>query len=369
MAGADPVALLDARLAGRRLTAEDALGLATLAPLAELGAAARELRYRIRPRRDVGYIVNTNINYTNVCITRCTFCSFQRWPGAEGGYVLGADEVLARIERARKLGATQVLLQGGHHPRLGLAYFEALLSAIRDRAPSIHVHALSAPEVAHLSRTTGLDPTHLLERLAAAGLSTMPGGGAEVLSDGVRRRISPTKCSADEWIAIHRAAHGLGIRSSATMMFGTAEDDWSARVEHLIRLRALQDETGGFTAFIAWAYQPPDAAAASAAGILDPVAPGNRSTQEYLRVVALARLVLDNVATIQASPLTQAPGVVQLALDGGADDLGNVLLEEHVVGAAGVRPWLDEVGAIRLITEAGYTARRRDTYYRDDPLR
>jgi cyclic dehypoxanthinyl futalosine synthase len=292
------------------------------------------------------------VNYTNVCVTRCRFCSFYRLPGHAEGYVLEPDEVVRRVNAAVARGATQVLLQGGHHPRLELAYFEDLFRAVRARTP-VHLHGLSAPEVHHLARIERRPVRDVLERLAAAGLETLPGGGAEVLSDAVRDVEAPLKCTADEWVEVHRTAHRLGIRSSATMMFGMEGDRWEHRVEHLARLRALQDETGGFTAFIAWTFQP--------AGNRTP--PGERSAMSYLRLVALARLFLDNVGTIQASPLTQPQGVVQLALEGGADDFGNILLEEHVVAAAGVELRVTEAIARRAIEEMGYAPRLRDTYY------
>jgi len=347
------VHILSEARSGRRIAPEEALLLAVGADFHDLAAAARDARARRHPGRDVTYIVNTNINYTNVCVTRCRFCSFYRLPGHDEGYVLDPAEVVRRALDARARGATQVLLQGGHHPRLGIEHFEDLIRAVRERT-GLHLHALSAPEVHHLARIRRRPVGDVLRRLRAAGLDTLPGGGAEVLADEVRAAESPRKCTADEWIEVHRVAHGLGIRSSATMMFGLEEDRWRHRVDHLARLRALQDETAGFTAFIAWTYQPRGNLAR----------PGERSAMTYLRLVALARLFLDNVGTIQASPLTQPPGVVQLALDGGADDFGNVLLEEHVVAAAGVELRVTEALARRTIAEAGYRPVRRDTYYR-----
>ncbi len=347
--------LLAAAGRGERLGPAETLRLAREADLHDLLSTAGEARFRRHPERVVTYIVNTNVNYTNVCVTRCDFCAFYRAPGHEEGYVLDASEVVRRVRAAESAGATQLLLQGGHHPRLGLEYFEGLFRAVREET-RVHLHGLSAPEVLHLSRVAKRPVEDVLARLAAAGLQTLPGGGAEVLADEVRRAVSPLKCTADEWTRVHEVAHGLGVRSSATMMFGTVADDWEHRVEHLERLRTLQDRTGGFTAFVAWTYQPSEGM----------VAGGRRSPATYLRLVALARLHLDNVATIQASPLTQTPGVVQLALDAGADDYGNVLLEEHVVHAAGVELRATEAKARREIEEAGYEPVRRDTLYRKE---
>lgn len=340
---------------GAPLDREDVRWLLTDAPLLELAALASARRDELHPDRVGTYIVNANVNYTNVCVTRCGFCSFYRLPGDAEAYVLEPAEVVRRVREAEAQGATQVLLQGGHHPRLGLEYFVELLSALR-RETGAWVHALSAPEVLHLSRVARRPIEEVLLALREAGLQTLPGGGAELLVDRVRRAISPLKAKTARWLQVHETAHRLGIRSSATMMFGTGVDGPDDVVEHLLALRDLQARTGGFTAFIAWTYQPGDA----------PVAARDVSVTEYLRVVATARLTLDRVGTIQASPLTQGPEVAGLALEFGADDVGNVLLEEHVVAAAGRERTLTEAAAREVISRAGLTPRRRDTLYRLD---
>lgn len=348
--------LLASRLErGAPLERDDARWLLTGAPLLELASLAAAQRDRLHPDRVGTYIVNANVNYTNVCVTKCGFCSFYRLPGDEEGYVLDAAEVVRRVREAEAQGATQVLLQGGHHPRLGLDYFIELLSALR-RETTAWVHALSAPEVLHLSRVARRPVEDVLVALREAGLQTLPGGGAELLVDRVRRAISPLKAKTSEWLRVHEAAHRLGIRSSATMMFGTAADGPDDIVDHLLALRDLHARTGGFTAFIAWTYQPGEA----------PTPARQVTLAEYLRVVATARLVLDGVGTIQASPLTQGPDGAGLALEFGADDVGNVLLEEHVVAAAGCERTLTEALAREVITSAGLTPRRRDTLYRLD---
>lgn len=348
--------VLERARAGARLDEAEALLLLREAPLGTLGELATRARERLRPGPHATYIVNTNVNYTNVCVTKCGFCSFYRLPGDAEGYVLDADEVVRRVRAAEARGATQLLLQGGHHPRLRLDYILDIIRRVRAET-GVWVHALSAPEVAHFARVEKQSVEWVLRQLQAAGLQTLPGGGAELLDDEVRRAISPLKLRTAGWLEVHEAAHRLGIRSSATLMFGTAHDRDEHIVRHLGRLRALQDRTGGFTAFIAWTYQrgqaPTDGREVSAA--------------EYLRVLAVSRLFLDNVAVVQASPLTRGPDLAALALEHGADDLGNVLLEEHVVASAGCEATLDEAQARALIGSAGFAPRRRDTLYRLQP--
>lgn len=338
---------------GARIDEAEALLLLRHAPLPTLAELATRARERLRPGAWASYIVNTNVNYTNVCVTRCGFCSFYRPPGHPEGYLLEHEEVLRRVREAQARGATQVLLQGGHHPRLRLEWLLELLRRLRAET-GVWVHALSAPEVAHLARVEKQPLERVLVRLREAGLQTLPGGGAELLDDEVRRAISPLKLETAGWLRVHEAAHRLGIRSSATLMFGTAHDRDEHIVRHLGRLRALQDRTGGFTAFIAWTYQQGPA----------PIPARAVEAAEYLRVLALARVFLDDVAVVQASPLTRGPSLAGLALEHGADDLGNVLLEEHVVASAGCQATLDEARARALIREAGLEPRRRDTLYR-----
>ncbi|MCO5170645.1 MAG: CofH family radical SAM protein [Planctomycetes bacterium] len=331
---------------------EDARFLLTEAPLIALGELAAAARDRARPPGVATYIVNTNVNLTNVCVTRCGFCSFYRPPWHPEGYVLTPDEVVGRVRAAQAQGATQVLLQGGHHPTLRLGHYEDLLRALRETGA--WVHALSAPEVLHLARVEKRPLEEVLLALREAGLQTLPGAGAELLVERVRRAIAPLKARAGDWLRVHEAAHRLGIRSSATLMFGTAHDGPDDIADHLLALRALQARTGGFTALIAWTYQRGEA----------PVEAREVTAAEYLRVVAAARLVLDGVGTIQASPLTQGPEVAGLALAFGADDLGNVLLEEHVVASAGRERTLTEAGARAVIERMSLAPRRRDTLYR-----
>ena len=345
---------------GARLGAGDALDLYRHAPTHELGRLADAVRAAKHPDRIVTYIIDRNVNYTNVCVARCNFCAFYRPVGADGGYVLGFDEVLAKIEETVDVGGVQLLLQGGHNPDLPLAWYEDLFRAVKERYPSFRLHALSPPEVIHLSRLSQLPVRGVIERLVAAGLDSIPGGGAEILVDRVRRRLNCYgKATSAEWLDVMRAAHESGLRTTATMMYGTVERP-EERIEHLLRLRDLQDETGGFTAFIAWSYQPPNTelGGIEATGV------------EYLRTLALARLVLDNFDNLQASWVTQGGKVGQLSLAYGANDMGSVMIEENVVRAAGAAYCMDEVEIVRNIEDAGFVAKRRNMHYEllGDPI-
>jgi cyclic dehypoxanthinyl futalosine synthase len=311
------------------------------------------VRRRKHPDNLVTYIIDRNVNYTNVCVARCNFCAFYREVGAEGGYVLGFDEIFKKIEETRALGGVQLLMQGGHNPDLPLAWYEDLFRAVKSRFPDFKLHALSPPEVLHISRMSKLAPREVIDRLIAAGLDSIPGGGAEILVDRVRKLLNCyNKASADEWLDVMRHAHQAGLRTTATMMYGTVETD-EERLEHMLRLRALQDETGGFTAFIAWSYQPEhtERGGYEATGI------------EYLRTLALARLVLDNFDNLQASWVTQGGKVGQLSLAFGANDMGSVMIEENVVRAAGASYCMDEVEIVRNVEDAGYAAKRRNMHY------
>ena len=344
-------------LDGERIGAAEALSLYRALPTHELGALADRVRASRHPDGIVTYIIDRNVNYTNVCVARCNFCAFYRHVGATDGYVLGFDEIFAKIDETIAVGGVQLLLQGGHNPDLPLDWYEDLFRAIKDRYPRFRLHALSPPEVIHLSRLSNLPVPRVIDRLVAAGLDSIPGGGAEILVDRVRRLLHcDGKATADEWIAVMRAAHGAGLRTTATMMYGTVET-LEERIEHLLRIRELQDETGGFTAFITWSFQPDHTELASARGI-DPA-----TCVEYLRTLALARLVLDNVDNLQASWVTQGGKVGQLSLAYGANDMGSVMIEENVVRAAGAAYCMDEVEIVRNIENAGFVPKRRDMEY------
>ena len=339
--------------AGGRLSADEALQLYRHAPTYWLGRMADAVRRRKHPEPVVTYIIDRNVNYTNVCVARCNFCAFYRDVGHAEGYVLGFEEIFRKIEETRELGGVQLLLQGGHNPDLPIAWYEDLFRAVKRQFPDFKLHALSPPEVLHIARLGKLPVREVIERLIAAGLDSVPGGGAEILVDRVRKLLNCySKASADEWLDVMRQAHQAGLRTTATMMYGTVETD-DERLEHLLRLRALQDETGGFTAFITWSYQPDhtERGGHEATGI------------EYLRTLAIARLVLDNFDNLQASWVTQGGKVGQLSLAFGANDMGSVMIEENVVRAAGASYCMDEVEIVRNVEDAGYVAKRRNMHY------
>ncbi len=338
---------------GGRLRAGEALDLYRHAPTHELGRLADAARAAKHPERIVTYIIDRNVNYTNVCVARCNFCAFYRPVGSGDGYVLGFDEIFAKIDETLEVGGVQLLLQGGHNPDLPLAWYEDLFRAVKHRYPTFRLHALSPPEVIHLSRLSQLPVRTVVDRLIAAGLDSIPGGGAEILVDRVRRLLNCYgKATAGEWLDVMRTAHEAGLRTTATMMYGTVERP-EERIEHLFRLRDLQNETGGFTAFIAWSYQPPhtELGGIEATGV------------EYLRTLAVARLVLDNFDNLQASWVTQGGKVGQLSLAFGANDMGSVMIEENVVRAAGAAYCMDEVEIVRNIENAGFVPKRRNMHY------
>jgi len=339
--------------AGGRVTPAEALALYREAPTPLLGQLADLVRARKHPARVVTYIIDRNVNYTNVCVAKCNFCAFYRPVGSAEGYVLSFEEVFQKIDETIAVGGVQLLLQGGHNPDLPLSWYEDLFRAIKERYPAFKLHALSPPEIIHLSRLSQLSVAEVIERLIAAGLDSVPGGGAEILVDRVRKLLHCYgKATADEWLDVMRHAHRAGLRTTATMMYGTVETD-EERLEHLLRLRDLQDQTGGFTAFIAWSYQPDhtELAGREATGI------------DYLRIVAAARIVLDNFDNLQASWVTQGGKVGQLSLAYGANDMGSVMIEENVVRAAGASYCMDEVEIVRNIEDAGFVAKRRDMHY------
>ena len=338
--------------AGERLSHEEGVFLVCEADLLWLGRLADTVRRRKHPEPIVTYVVDRNINYTNICVSGCAFCAFYRRPGSPEGYVLSREELRRKIEETVALGGTQILMQGGLNPELGLEWFVELFAWIKASFP-IHIHALSPPEVVHLGHLSGLEVGEVLRRLREAGLDSIPGGGAEILVDSVRQRVSPRKCSVGEWLEAMECAHRIGMPTTATMMFHHIER-LEHRVTHMIRLRDLQDRTGGFTAFIPWAYQPEHTALG-----------GEHSTAAvYLRTLAAARLMLDNIDNLQASWVTQGAKVAQVALQFGANDFGSTMLEENVVAAAGVTFRMSREEIVRGIESAGYVPRQRDMRYR-----
>ena len=344
--------LLQEAVAGRRLSAEESLRLYEEAGLVDLGRAADEVRRRLCPENLGTFVVDRNINYTNACVADCSFCAFYRKPGHPESYRLPVAEILRRVGELVEIGGTQVLLQGGLDPAIPFSYYEAICRAVKARYPQIHLHSFSAPEIDTMAQVSGKSYRQVFEALQSAGLDSMPGGGAEILVERVRRAVSPKKLSAAGWFEIHRTAHEAGLRTTCTMTYGMGETP-AERVEHLIRLRELQDETGGFRAFIPWSFQRGHT-------VLDiPPAGG----MEYLRTIALSRLVLDNVPNIQAGWVTEGPKLAQLALSFGANDFGGILVDEVVVGATGMVYRVDKEEAVRLIRGAGRTPAQRNTKY------
>lgn len=337
--------------AGERLSAEEALILYRRADLLFLGELADRTRDRLHPRRVVTFVIDRNINYTNVCVSGCKFCAFYRNPDDPDAYVITEADLKKKIEETIALGGTQILLQGGMNPILSFDFYLNLLRFIHKHF-NIHVHGFSPPEVHFMAERFGIPLEETIQALIDAGLNSIPGGGAEVLADEVRSRVSPHKCSADQWMAVMRTAHLLGLKTTATLMFGHLETPEQI-IAHLLRIRALQDETRGFTAFIPWTFQPDNTR-------LDVPA---LTSAEYLRVLALSRLVLDNVPNLQASWVTQGDKIAQVALRFGANDLGSTMIEENVVAAAGIRFRLPMTEMVRLIRDAGYRAVQRDCFY------
>jgi cyclic dehypoxanthinyl futalosine synthase len=345
--------VLEKAVAGKRLTPEDGLRLLESHDLAALGRAADEVTRRLHPENYRTYNIDRNINYTNVCTAVCDFCAFYRRPKSPEGYVLDRSELLEKIQETVELGGDQILMQGGLHPDFKLEWYEDLLHDIKSRFPQINIHGFSPPEIHHFTKVSKLPLRTVLERLKDAGLGSLPGGGAEILVDRVRRAITRGKVLTDDWLNVNRVWHDLGGRSTATMMFGHVET-LAERIEHLERLRQLQDETGGFTAFICWTFQPDhtDMAEIPSAGAV-----------EYLKTNAVARLYLDNFANIQSSWVTQGLKIGQLALLYGANDMGSLMIEENVVAEAGTVHYLslDEIRG--AISELGFIPRQRNVRY------
>ncbi len=355
-------ALLARAADGGRISPDEALLLYTDAPLHALGEAADAVRRRRYPDNIATYIIDRNINYTNVCVTACKFCAFYRAPKHEEGWTHSDEEILRRCGEAVDLGATQIMLQGGHSPDLGIEWYERIFAAIKSEYPQLVLHSLGGSEVVHISKTSGLDFETVIRRLHAAGLDSFAGAGAEILVSRARRTIAPLKESGETWLEVMETAHRLGVESTATFMMGTGETN-AERIEHLRMIRDVQDRTGGFRSFIPWTYQAEN----------NHLRGRTQATSlEYLRMIAVARLFFDNVNHLQGSWLTTGKDIGQLTLHFGADDLGSVMLEENVVSSAGARHRSNRTELIDLIRGAGRIPAQRDTLYRhiavhDDP--
>ena len=337
------------------ISTEEALDLFRSDDLIGIGMAANEVRRQKTDPRVATYQIDRNINYTNFCTEYCSFCAFYRPLGSREGYLLSFESIYKKIEEMIELGGTGILLQGGLHPDLRIEYYENLLRSLKERFPRVHLHCFSAPEILCIAEVSGLSVRDTIARLMAAGLDSIPGGGAEILDDEIRARISRLKCTVNEWVEMHRIAHSLGLRTTATMMFGCGEE-YRHRVNHLETVRRIQEETGGFTSFIPWMFAPEN----TPLGKKVPEA----TAFDYLKTLAISRLYLDNIDHIQSSWLTPGIKICQLGLQFGADDVGSILIEENVVFAAGVRNRTNEAELRRIIFDAGYTPAQRDTLYR-----
>lgn len=346
--------ILQRAIQGERISAEDALSLLKSNDLAAIGSAADQVARRLHPETYRTYNVDRNINYTNICTAVCDFCAFYRGPKSDEGYVLPRPVLLEKVKETAELGGNQILLQGGLHPKFTLDWYEEMLSDIKRAFPAINIHGFSPPELHHFTKVNKLPLQTVLQRLKDAGLGSIPGGGAEILVDRVRSEITRGKVMTDDWLNVMRVWHEMGGRSSATMMFGHVET-LAERVEHLQRVRDLQDETGGFTSFICWTFQPDHTE-------LSHIRPAGAF--EYLKTQAVSRLFLDNVRNIQSSWVTQGLKIGQLALTFGANDMGSLMIEENVVAEAGTVHFLtlDQIRA--AIEELGYEARQRDFFYK-----
>jgi cyclic dehypoxanthinyl futalosine synthase len=352
-----------------RLDASQALMLLEHGDLLTLGAAADAMRRRIVPGDEVTFIVDRNVNYTNVCVSGCRFCAFYTSEDAPDAYVLSREELADKVAETIALDGTAILLQGGMHPDLSIEWYESMLRDIKSDHPGIHVHGFGPPEIVHIAKLSGITTREVLARLRAAGLDSLPGGGAEILVDRVRGHVSPKKATSDQWLDVMREAHILDISTTATMMFGSVET-LTERVEHLQRIRDVQDEAVaaghvGFRAFIPWSFQPGNTELARDEGssVGEPMAAA--SGWEYLKTLAVSRLFLDSIRNIQASWVTQGARVGQVALAFGSNDMGSTMIEENVVAAAGTRFMLARDELVRLIRDAGHAPVQRDTLYRE----
>lgn len=347
--------ILKKALDGHRINEEEALELFDCTDMTLLGNVASRITRKIKKNRDITYIVDRNVNYSNVCITDCTFCAFYRKERDEDSYVLPFDTIAEKIDETIRLGGRQILLQGGHHPNLKIEYFEDLFRRIKENF-DIQIHGLSPSEIIHTAKISKLSVDETLDRLMQAGLDSIPGGGAEILVDRVRRKISPLKCTADKWLDVMDRAHRKGLPTTATMMFGHVET-LAERVEHFMRLRRQQDKTGGFTAFILWPFQPGNTELGMGAQTQA------TTGQDYLKTLSISRIVLDNFENIQSSWVTQGAKVGQMALFFGANDMGSTMIEENVVKAAGVSFSMTEEEIRTLIIESGFTPQKRNMRY------
>lgn len=339
-------------LDGHRIGGDEALTLYTEADLHDLGHLAHQVRRAKHPENIVTYVVDRNINYSNVCVCCCKFCAFYKEPDQDGGYVLSHEEIGSKIQETLDLGGTQILMQGGHHPDLPLSWYEGMLRHIKTHY-TVHIHAFSPPEVVFWSEMENIPVSEVIKRLHDAGLDSIPGGGAEILVDEVRSQVAPNKCPADQWLGVMEEAHNQGLKTTATMMFGHLETV-EQRIRHMMAVRDVQDRTGGFTAFIPWTFQPdftelPDCR--------------KLTSVEYLRTLALSRIILDNVNNIQVSWVTMGPKIAQLGLYFGGNDFGSTMIEENVVKAAGVAFRLTREEIHRLVRGAGFTPRQRTMDY------
>ena len=341
----------------KRLSNKEAVELIKYADLKELGEMALKRKRELHPKKVTTFVVDRNINYTNVCWVDCNFCAFYRHAKDDDAYVLSFDEIGKKIEELLEIGGTQILFQGGVHPKLKIEWYEELVSWISKNYPTITIHGFSAIEIDYISKISKISYDEVLQRLKDAGLSSIPGAGAEILVDRVRDIIAPKKLDAKDWLRVHKKAHKLGIKSTATMMYGTIENDEDI-VEHFRVLRELQDETGGFRAFIMWSFQPYGTKLYK-----DGIVKHKTSSNRYLRLLAVARLYLDNFKNIQSSWVTQGSYIGQLALLFGANDLGSTMMEENVVAAAGATNRMNQEEMIRLIKDIGEYPAKRDTAY------
>ena len=342
------------------ISKQQALAMLESDDLVGIGMDAHRLRLLKNDPRIVTYQIDRNINYTNFCTEYCSFCAFYRPLGAKDGYILPFETIYEKIDEMLALGGTGILLQGGLHPDLQIAYYENLLGSLKARYPQVHLHCFSAPEILCIAEVSELSIRETIKRLMDAGLQSIPGGGAEILDDEIRGKIARLKCTSNDWVEVHRTAHSLGLRTTATMMFGCGEE-LRHRVNHLERVRQIQEETGGFTAFIPWIF------AAENTALGKKVA--ETTAVDYLKTLAVSRLYLDNIDHIQSSWLTPGIKVCQIGLQFGADDVGSILIEENVVYAAGVRRRTNEQELRRIILDAGFLPAQRDTLYRSYVLK
>jgi len=336
-----------------RITPEECLNLLEKAPLEKLGLLAHQRRIQKTDPEIVTYNIDRNINYTNFCDAYCKFCAFYVHPKSKDGYIIDFNELDQKCDELIQVGGNQILLQGGLHPDLNIDYYENLLQHIKSRYPQMWIHGFSAPEIIKITEVSGLSISKVLKQLTEAGLDSLPGGGAEILVDRVRKELALAKCSTEQWLDVHKIAHEIGMSTTATMMFGHVETPMDI-IEHLKKLRELQDKTGGFTAFITWTFQPDNTAL---------MRTRKTTSYEYLKMLALSRIFLDNIKNFQSSWVTQGPKIGQLSLWYGANDMGSTMMEENVVSKAGTTYMMNETEIKRLIKQAGFTAHRRTMQY------